>query len=174
MNVFLCSLNLNVSSTLPGIPAPFHELSCPLHCTSLSIPPDAAGAMLFLKKSIVHGTVLLSVLTLAHLYGYLSLSLNAVHSIFPVLNYMVQTVYVFVLISVVWMGGFVYEWPVGGQLRCLGSSSFVPFFLTSKANLMPLQWITTYTESCFPHKRVLKGQEPQKARESSYGFTSTK
>lgn len=104
---------------------------------------------------MVHGTVLLPVLTLAHGFGYLSLLLNAVHSIFPVLNYMVQTVYVFILLSVVWMGSLVYEWPTGGQLRCLGSSSFVPFFLMSRANLTPLQWITTYTESCFPHRRAL-------------------
>lgn len=104
---------------------------------------------------MVHGTVLLPVLTLAHGFGYLSLLLNAVHSVFPVLNYMVQTVYVFILLSVVWMGSLVYEWPTGGQLRCLGSSSFVPFFLTSRANLTPLQWITTYTESCFPHRRAL-------------------
>lgn len=52
-------------------------------------------------------------------------------------------------------GSLVYEWPAGGQLRCLGPSSFVPFFLTSKANLTPLQWVTTYTESCFPHRRAL-------------------
>lgn len=154
MNVFLYPLNLNFSSTLPVILAPFHELSYPLSCTSLSIVPDARGTIANPKE--IHSSLYCPLIfsypgkVLWTFISVIKMNECGTFNLSHVKLYSTHCLYLHCTFFCV--NGKFYEERfasisptpslrhlIGGQLRFLGSSSSVPIFLMSEANPIQLK-----------------------------------